>query len=191
MKIWNFIFLHSETNTHLLLKNLPSDLPFHPIFVHFPIVLTILIPILAILVLIKFRNDPHTHFYWNFIIILNFILVIFSYFALFTGDIEHELLEHSPFLKQAIEQHETIAESYFVITIFLLAISFLGHNKFSFYKIMRILTIIIYFLVAIPLVLFTANLGGKIVYELDAPFFRKKLIQEYKEQINPPKEHNH
>ncbi|GIW23631.1 MAG: hypothetical protein KatS3mg068_2638 [Candidatus Sericytochromatia bacterium] len=112
---------------------------------------------------------------------MNVILVICSYFALFTGDIEHELLEKSPFLKQTIEQHETFAESFFIITIFILAISFLGHVKFSFYKMMRILTLIIYFFIAIPIVIYTAHLGGKIVYELDAPFFRKQLIKAFKE----------
>jgi hypothetical protein len=47
---------------------------------------------------------------------------------------------------------------------------------------MRILTLIVYFFIAIPIVIYTAHLGGKIVYELDAPYFRKVIIKEYQEQ---------
>jgi uncharacterized membrane protein len=188
MKILTFILLHiKESADTLMLKNIPSDLPFHPLFVHAPIVLTFLIPIIALLLMIKFRNNQEFN-YWNFILILNILLVVSTYFALFTGDIEHELLEHSPYLKQAIEQHEKFAESFFVLSIFILAISFLGHTKFSFYKIMRILTLIVYFFIAIPIVIYIAHLGGKIVYELDAPYFRKVIIKEYQEQQKQKKE---
>jgi uncharacterized membrane protein len=188
MKILTFILLHIEESADtLMLKNIPSDLPFHPLFVHAPIILTFLIPIIALLLMIKFRNNQEFN-YWNFILILNIFLVVSTYFALFTGDIEYELLQHSPYLKQAIEQHEKFAESFFVLSIFILAISFLGHTKFSFYKIMRILTLVVYFFIAIPIVIYTAHLGGKIVYELDAPYFRKVIIKEYQEQQKQKKE---
>lgn len=176
-----FIFLHSEMAGNLLKTGIiPSDLPLHPFFVHFPIVLTFLISILSLIVLIYMKRSTKEKIFpfWNIVISLNVVLVIFTYFALFTGDIEHEILEHSPFLKQAIEQHETFAESFFILTIFILAISVMGHEKFSFFKIMRILTVFVYLIVAVPLVLFTSHLGGKIVYELDAPYFRKMMVKE-------------
>lgn len=184
------ILLHSEAASNLLKTGtIPSDLPLHPFFVHFPIVLTLFISILSLIIIIYLRKSQKENVFplWNVIIILNLLLVFFTYFALFTGDLEHEILQHSPYLKQAIEQHETFAESFFVLTIFILAISVLGHEKFSFYKVMRIVTVIVNFVIAIPLLLFTSHLGGKIVYELDAPYFRKVIINEIK---NPQGEHS-
>ncbi len=185
------IFLHSESASKLLKTGtIPSDLPLHPFFVHFPIVLTLFISIISLIILIYLRKSQKENVFpfWNVVIILNLLLVFFTYFALFTGDLEHEILEHSPYLKQAIEQHETFAESFFVLTIFILAISVLGHEKFSFYKIMRIMTVVVNLIIAIPLVLYTSHLGGRIVYELDAPYFRKIIVNEIK---NPQQDHSH
>ncbi|MCS7204905.1 MAG: hypothetical protein NZ853_04350 [Leptospiraceae bacterium] len=179
-----FIFLQAQ-EAYIKLKNIPSDTPFHPVIVHFPIVLTLLLPffILAILILVK-KNvfGDKSQLLWNFIIILQVINLIFLYFSLYSGDIENELLQHSPYLKQTIEQHEVFAESLFVFSIFLLAIIFLGHSKIGFHFLMRILSLVMSF-IAVGLVLITGYLGGKIVYELDAPYFRKVLIEEYHSQF--------
>ncbi|MFN3604089.1 MAG: DUF2231 domain-containing protein [Leptonema sp. (in: bacteria)] len=176
----NFILLHSSG---IKLNNVPPESPLHPFIVHFPIVLTILIPFLTIGILYfikKYQLQEKESPIWSIILILNILNLIFSYMALFSGDVEHELLQHSPFLKQSIEQHETIAENFFISLIATLVFSFLSMKKFSFYKIMRVFLFITYFFVNIPLVLWTGYLGGKVVYEMDAPFFRKELIKEYK-----------
>lgn len=186
--ILDFIILHSET---IKINTIPSESPFHPFFVHFPIVMTILIPFISLGVLFiikKYQTEEKKIPLWNLIIILNLVNLILAYFALFSGDIEHELLEHSPFLKQSIEQHETIAEFFFITLIITLVFSFLAHNRFSFYKIFRILVFISYFFINIPLVLWTGYLGGKIVYEFDAPFFRKEISKEIKKQSIKEKE---
>lgn len=182
MKLYFFLIFHSSG---MKLSTVPAESPFHPFFVHFPIALTILIPFITIGILLlikKFAFGEKEKPLWSIIIFLNVLNLIFSYLALFSGDIEHELLENSPFLKQSIEQHETIAESFFVSLIFTVILSFLSYKKFSFYKFSRILLFIMYFFVNIPLVLWTGYLGGKIVYVMDAPYFRKALIKEYKEQ---------
>ncbi len=190
MKFFYFIQLHSSG---IQLNTIPSEFPIHPFLVHFPIVLTLLIPFISIGVLFlikKFQLQENEKSLWSVIIILNILNLFFSYLALFSGDIEHELLEHSPFLKQSIEQHETIAESFFISLIVTLVLSVLSLNKFSFYKIARIFLFIVYFFVNVPLVLWTGYLGGKIVYEMDAPFFRKQLIKEFSEHKQYYKE-NH
>ncbi|GIW23632.1 MAG: hypothetical protein KatS3mg068_2639 [Candidatus Sericytochromatia bacterium] len=49
MEILKFIFLHSElASESLQLQTIPSEIPFHPLFVHAPIVLTFLIPLIGI-----------------------------------------------------------------------------------------------------------------------------------------------
>lgn len=186
--IVNFIVLHSET---IKINTLPSESPFHPVLVHFPIALTILIPFLTLGVLFlikKYQIEEKKIPLWNLIIFLNLVNLVFTYFALFSGDIEHELLQHSPFIKQSIEQHERIAENFFISLIVTLVFSFLAHHKFPFYKIFRILVFISYFFINIPLVLWTGYLGGKIVYEFDAPFFRKEISKEIKKQFVEEKE---
>lgn len=163
------------------LKNIPSEIPSHPFFVHFPVVFTLLLPFLIAFVLYAQKKEffgEKSHTLWFSVVFVQILNIIFSYFSLYSGDIEYELLQHSPYLKQTIEQHKRFAESFFVFSIFLLAITALGLQNFSFHRLFRILSIPLS-VVAIVLVFITGNLGGKITYKLDAPYYRHVLIEEY------------
>ena len=92
---------------------LPS--PLHPLVVHMPIALTILVPVFAIGALWAIRRGAHIQRAWGIAAAMLTLLLASGWVALQTGQGEEEKVE-KVVSESAIEQHEESAEAFLVAT---------------------------------------------------------------------------
>jgi uncharacterized membrane protein len=102
------------------------DIPLHPIVVHFPIVLAILLPIVALTALgIGYRQDKGRKF-WVGVVLLNILLVGSSFVAVQTGEKDEEKVEEVLISEAPLESHAEKAELFLKITAAVLFVTALG-----------------------------------------------------------------
>lgn len=102
------------------------DIPLHPIVVHFPIVLAILLPIAAFAALaIGYRQDKGRKF-WVGVVSLNIFLVGSSFMAVQTGEKDEEKVEEVLISEAPLESHAEKAEFFLKMTGAVLVICALG-----------------------------------------------------------------
>ena len=92
---------------------LPS--PLHPLFVHLPIALTLLIPAFAVGALVAIRRGATPRRAWGITVALMAVLVGSSWAALKTGEREEEMVE-DVVSESAIHGHEEAAEAFLLAT---------------------------------------------------------------------------
>ncbi|MBK8250057.1 MAG: hypothetical protein IPK85_22090 [Gemmatimonadetes bacterium] len=92
---------------------LPS--PLHPLFVHLPIALTLLIPAFAVGALVAIRRGTTPRRAWGITVALMAVLVGSSWAALKTGEREEEMVE-DVVSESAIHGHEEAAEAFLLAT---------------------------------------------------------------------------
>lgn len=92
---------------------LPS--PLHPLFVHLPIALTLLVPAFAVGALVAIRRGTPTRRAWGITVALLALLVGSSWAALKTGEREEEVVE-DVVAESAIHGHEEAAEAFLLAT---------------------------------------------------------------------------
>ena len=88
-----------------------GNLPLHPVIVHFPIVLAILAPLIALLVLIGQRTGRLSLRAWWFAAGCWGLLALTSFVAVQTGETDEEVVE-AAVAESAIETHKERAEAF-------------------------------------------------------------------------------
>jgi uncharacterized membrane protein len=106
-------------NTSLL----PS--PLHPLFVHLPIALTLLVPLVAIGALWAIRRGAAVPRVWGVAVASLGLLVISSWAAVQTGQREEDVVE-DVVAESAIETHEEAAKTFLAAAGLILVVSALG-----------------------------------------------------------------
>ena len=90
-------------------------LPLHPIVVHFPIVLAVLLPIFALGALWAIRKGTTPRRAWSIPAALAVALALSAFVAVKTGEADDERVE-SVVPEQPIETHEEAAESFLMLS---------------------------------------------------------------------------
>lgn len=96
--------------------------PLHPAVVHFPIVLTFLLPIAVAVGLFRIRRGISVGRAWSAVIVTAAALAISTWVATETGEAEEEAVEDTV-ADAPLESHEEAAERFLLLTggVFLLA----------------------------------------------------------------------
>ena len=89
--------------------------PLHPAVVHFPIVLMLLLPVVALVTLWRARRSERPAALWWGPVALAGILALSSFVAVRTGEAEEDKVE-AVVQEQAIESHEEQAERFLTLS---------------------------------------------------------------------------
>jgi uncharacterized membrane protein len=113
---------------------LPS--PLHPLMVHLPIALTVLVPLFAIGDLWAIRRGVAFKRAWGFAVGMLALLFVSAWLALQTGQLEEERVE-DVVAESAIETHEEAAEGFLLFTGAVLLIASAGFLRGRYGSIAR------------------------------------------------------
>ena len=102
---------------------LPS--PLHPLVVHMPIALTVLVPLFTLGALWAIRRGAHFQRAWGIVVGMLALLLVSGWAALQTGQAEEEKVEEVV-SETSIERHEEAAEGFLVATGFVLLLASAG-----------------------------------------------------------------
>ncbi len=89
--------------------------PLHPMVVHFPIVLVVILPIFAVVTALRARDSAHPGKAWALTAILAAALFVSAFTAVRTGEDQEERVEEVV-AQQAIHTHEEAAERFLVLS---------------------------------------------------------------------------
>ncbi|MGE3608707.1 MAG: DUF2231 domain-containing protein [Bacteriovoracaceae bacterium] len=147
--------------------------PLHPFVAHFPIAITFLMPILAIVFAILLKKNKMSPISWAIIVGLQLFVVATGYVALESGEEEEERVE-KVVDEKFIEEHEEAAEIFVGSAVIALVISiaaFFIRKEYQFHLqiLMAIVALVSCFLAAR-----TGQLGGRLVYIYGAPLAYKQ-----------------
>ncbi len=162
--------------------------PLHPAVVHFPIVLGVTLPIVAIWFWFKFKTKEWNRQSWMVLVIISAFYLMFSVITVQLGEIDEELVE-KVISEETIEDHEEMGEKIPWIAAGLLILSFLGSRTIRF-KLIGKFFIGLATLGLIPLLL-TGHSGGELVYihgAAQANIQKLKKEGKYDEIIKKTKE---
>lgn len=145
------------------------ELPLHPIIIHLPIGLTILLPIIVLVTWALFIKGHVNKFALVLLPVLYFSISGLAYIAMETGEDEEHTVEKVVDEKY-IEEHEESAETFFVASLVVAAISlaplFITKTatiKAGFPLLLAAHGVLIYF------VYLVGHSGGELVYKYNAP----------------------
>jgi uncharacterized membrane protein len=95
--------------------------PLHPAVVHFPIVLTFLLPTVALLALWRIRRGTAPRTAWSFAVATAAALSMSTWLAVETGEAEEEQVEHAV-SEAPLESHEESGKRFLILSagVFLL-----------------------------------------------------------------------
>ena len=105
---------------------LPS--PLHPVIVHMPIALTVLVPLFAIGALWAIRRGAHMRRAWGLAVGMLALLLVSGWAALQTGQGEEEKVE-GVVSESALERHEEAAEAFLIATGVVLLLASAGFAR--------------------------------------------------------------
>ncbi|MHB1224052.1 MAG: DUF2231 domain-containing protein [Gemmatimonadaceae bacterium] len=100
-------------------------IPLHPLIVHFPIVLAVLLPISALTALWVIRKGATPRWAWALPVSVAAALTISAYVATETGEREEDRVERVV-AERAIHDHEEAAERFLVLSGILLLVAGVG-----------------------------------------------------------------
>ncbi|MCB0391814.1 MAG: hypothetical protein KDD58_11000 [Bdellovibrionales bacterium] len=160
------------------------EIPLHPVAVHFPIVLGLLIPIasLSVFILIKLKYlDPRI---WLLVVILSGLFFASAVVAVQTGEKDEHKVEEVVGHK-VLETHEEHGEKiqWLALAVFLISITPLLLKKPTE---LQILTVIISSIVVYPLIE-TGHTGGELIYKHGAAeaHMIEEIEEDCSEQLEP------
>lgn len=93
-----------------------TELPLHPQFVHLPLALAIILPILAILLSLLIKSEKFPSQVWTIIVGLQLVATVSGYVAMSLGENEEEIVE-KVVGKEALHHHEEHAEMFVAATV--------------------------------------------------------------------------
>lgn len=140
------------------------QVPVHPLIVHFPIVLTFILPILIVVFAYMIKINKATPKSWLIIIGLQLAVVVTGYISLETGETEEHTVE-KVVSKKIIHEHEEAAEIFVGSTVLALVLSigaFFIRKEIGFPVKLGIAALT---LVSCYLAYQTGLLGGELVYK--------------------------
>ena len=147
-------------------------MPFHPLVVHFPIVLFILAGVLYAY-MIGWREAQ----YEKLTGIIHVAGLLFTAIAIFSGQQSEGQLSQTPELRAMLEQHARFAW----ICVWLYGLLYLWTQlRFKRWKMMEKYAFLAVFLITTSVLGYSAHLGGKMVYEKGAGVLpmKEKLEEE-------------
>lgn len=138
------------------------DLPLHPVLVHFPIALAVILPLLLLLVILGQKKGLLSMQTWWLLAVLQVISAGTGYLAMEAGEDDEEKVEK--FVPEAaIEEHEEKAEVFVYTSAGLMALILLA-GFFPQRQSLKILSLVISLAVA-AMAVGTGHTGGKIIYQ--------------------------
>lgn len=100
-------------------------IPLHPLVVHFPIVLSVLLPISALVALLLIRKGTTSRWAWALPVVVAAALTVSAWVATQTGEREEDRVERVV-AERAIHGHEEAAERFLVLSGVLLLVAGVG-----------------------------------------------------------------
>lgn len=153
--------------------------PLHPLIVHFPIVLGLAVPLLALIALIRIGAGAKPRAAWTPVLVVMLLTLALGIFASKSGEAEEERVEK--FVPHdAIEMHEGNGKRFVLISAMTLVITLAGFAGRRAGGAARAATLAFSLLLAAQL-LWAAKSGGALVYEHGA-------ANAYLPQIEQPAE---
>lgn len=139
------------------------ETPFHPFIAHFPIALTFLIPVLALVFALMLKKNKMAPIAWLVVIGLQIFVTATGYIALESGETEEETVE-KVVDEKFIGEHEEAAEIFVGSVVIALVVSiaaFFIRKEFQFYLQLGVAVLAI---ISCYLAVKTGQLGGQLVY---------------------------
>jgi uncharacterized membrane protein len=140
------------------------EVPYHPLVVHFPIALSVILPPLIVVFAYLIKTNKMNPVSWLIIISLQIMTVATGYMAMETGESEEETVERVV-SKKLIHEHEEAAEIFVGSTVIVLVLCvavFFIRKDFGFIIKMIIASISLF---SLFLSYKTGKLGGELVYK--------------------------
>lgn len=113
-------------------------MPLHPAIVHFPIVLTVLFPLVAIAALIAIWRGARPYRAWAIPVALGGMLLGSAYAAVRTGEAQEEAVE-DVVAEQVLHAHEDAGEQFLVATALVVGVAALGLIRYRAARLARLL----------------------------------------------------
>ena len=151
------------------------DLPLHPIAAHFPIVLGVILPVVALLIWWAIRKEYLQQKAWILVVFLALAYGVSSFVAVELGEEDEDKVE-KVVSEKVIEEHEEAGEliPWIASGLFLISLAgFVPKNSNRF----RLALVVLSLTAIIPLAN-TGHTGGKLVYQYGAA--NAHLSGEYK-----------
>ena len=141
-----------------------SSLPLHPMLVHIPLALAIVMPLVTIGLLVAFWKDWLPSGAWWIAVLMQLVLVGGGFAAMSAGEDAEEQAEHVV-PEHIIEQHAEAGETFVWTSTGVLALAILGLalTDPKRRKAVQIVTLVGTFVVA-GMAVYAGDLGGKLVY---------------------------
>lgn len=149
-------------------------MPLHPILVHIPLALALLLPILTTAMLIW---PEALRISWKLFPIAQIILCAALYAAMATGEADMSMLIAAGFPREPAEHHASLAQAALVGSLLLLFPAMWtirsgpGVNARRWFFVLAQATLA-------AMIVFTGSAGGALVYEHDAPQFRIRAVKK-------------
>jgi uncharacterized membrane protein len=151
------------------------DLPLHPIAVHFPIVLGVILPVVALAVWWAIRKEYLQQKAWVLVVFIALAYGVSSFVAVELGEEDEDKVE-KVVSEEVFEEHEEAGESIPWIASGLFLISLAGFLPKNSNR-LRLALVVLSLTAIIPLAN-TGHTGGQLVYQYGAA--NAHLTGEYK-----------
>lgn len=102
------------------------DLPLHPLIVHFPLVLAVILPLATLGAMVAGFRTKANGKYWAAAVLINTLLLGSSFLAVQTGERDEEMVEKALASESPLETHEEMGEFFLKMTGVSLAVMALG-----------------------------------------------------------------
>ncbi len=151
------------------------DLPLHPIAAHFPIVLGVILPVLALLMWWAIKKEYLQQKAWILVVFLALAYGVSSFVAVELGEKDEDKVE-KVVSEKVIEEHEEAGEliPWVASGLFLISLAGFVPKKSQHFR----LALVVLSLAAIIPLANTGHTGGKLVYQYGAA--NAHLSKEYK-----------
>lgn len=140
------------------------QVPLHPMIVHFPMAITMILPVLILVFAYMIKMNKMTPKSWLIVVGLQLAVVITGYVALETGETEEHTVE-KVVSKKLIHEHEEAAEVFVGSTVLALVLSIAAFFIRKEIQFPIKLTVGVISLISCFLAYRTGMLGGELVYK--------------------------
>ena len=140
--------------------------PLHPAIVHFPIVLSLLLPLVALSAILVIRSRSSPRPVWGVVVVVAALLAGSSWLAVQTGESDEELVEEAV-AEEPVERHEEDGQRLLILSGLLAVVIAAGLAKGRYGVVFRYAGLTGAVLVVASAVA-TGHSGGALVYQHNA-----------------------